>query len=180
MKTNSSYFFYIHPDLNGTPNVHKLGITKTPYSAVRARQKFCWNQFGLTHLYFGLPYSIGILESKLKSRLLYQSGNKINGFGAQTEMFMIPIDDLISQVDGIIADRKLNILRVELPQPYTASNSGQCPFGIPTEDMADVWAYRKAQEIFGEDAHKIDSTIGTGFPMFANLFETMENENEHA
>lgn len=180
MKTNSSYFFYIHPDLNGTPNVHKLGVTKTPYSAVRARQKFCWNQFGLTHLYFGLPGSIGILESRLKTQLLYLSGNKINGFGAQTEMFKISIDDLISQVDNIIEHRKLNIRRVELPQPYTASNSGQCPFGIPTEDMADVWAYRKAQELFGEDAHKIDATVGNSRAMFANLFEVEEDNHERS
>ena len=42
-----SHFFYLHKDLTGEPDAWKLGIALTPYSAVRARQKFCWNKFKL-------------------------------------------------------------------------------------------------------------------------------------
>jgi len=174
---SKSYFFYIHPDLTKVPDVWKLGITKTPYSAVRARQKYCWEQVGLTHLYFGLPFSISLLESNLKKRLGYLSGKSLQQFGTQTEMFKIDINTLLLEIDSIIVEKELYIKKVDLPTPYTAVNAGQCPFGICSEDFADNWARNKAIEIFGTNAEKQDQSKVSSIVMYDELFATMYEES---
>ena len=64
--------------MSGTPNVWKVGVTKTPYSAVRARQKFTWKKFGLEYLYFGRPSDVAWLEQQLKNHFKSCSGKAIH------------------------------------------------------------------------------------------------------
>jgi len=131
--TNVSFFLYLHEDLSGVPDVWKLGKAMTPYSAVRARQKFMWKTFGLPHLYFGRPSHISTLEEVLKYNLYDYSATKLIKGNCQTELFKLPINDLLAIIDSIIENRKLDIIKMEMSGPYTTSKSSDCPFGIPSE-----------------------------------------------
>jgi hypothetical protein len=71
----------------GTPNVWKVGVSKTPYSAVRGRQKYTWTKFGLTDLYFGDPVDIARLEQRVKKEFKHLSGKVLQGYGM--ELFQI-------------------------------------------------------------------------------------------
>ena len=77
-----SHWLYIHEDMGGEPDVYKPGIAMLPYSAVRARQKFVWKKFELTHLYFGRAEHIKILEQRIKKNFYDCSGQAHLGNGA--------------------------------------------------------------------------------------------------
>jgi len=145
-----SNFLYIHHDLSGVPDVWKIGIAMTPYSAVRARQKFCWNQFSLQHLYFGSSFSVSYLESAVKRHFANRSGKVLKNFGSQTEMFNVPIDELLTFINQYVERHQLLVKKIDLVSDYTASNSKSCPFKIPSEDMAGYWCTAKVKEIFGD------------------------------
>lgn len=149
-----SHFLYIHKDMSGTPDIWKPGIAMLPYSAVRARQKFTWNQFELNYLFFGRPRQIVFLEKKIKSHFSYCSGKALQGFGGQTELFQVQEKELLSFVRGTIQRYDLAVKEVLLEKPYTASNSGQCPFGCPTEAYAESWCDKKSVELFGKDNYR--------------------------
>lgn len=141
-----SHFLYIHACIAGTPDVWKVGVTKTPYSAVRARQKFTWKKFGLEHLYFGRPRDIACLEQQLKNHFKLSSGKVIQGYG--TELFQVNIETIRKQIKYLIETYNLDVMTVELKVTYTANASGNCPFGIPGEKAADLFLERKADEVF--------------------------------
>jgi hypothetical protein len=146
-----SFFFYIHDDLNGDSNWKKIGVAMTPYSAVRARQKFCSKEFSLNHVYFGAPRDIGRLESKIKQALIYKSGKYLNNISSQTEMFKIPEEELLTTINNIITSSNLLITKCELEQPYSAANSGNCPFGIPSEQYSHSFLADKVFHKWGLD-----------------------------
>lgn len=143
-----SWFLYIHKDMSNHKDIWKLGITKTPYSAVRARQKFCWDTFGLDYLYFGNPYHIAGLEERAKQYFYTRSGSYLNNIGGQTELFSIDIKTLKGFIDNQISSLDYRIREIVLDKPYTAAKSGSCPFGIPTENQADAWLEKKFSELF--------------------------------
>ena len=128
-----SHFLYIHKDLTHHPDVNKLGIAISPYSAVRARQKFCWDPVQLEHLFFGTPSDIRRLETIFKRNFAWCSGKQLNKRGGQSELFKLPEQDMLSEVKKIIDCYKLKVFKVELKKPYTATSSAQCPLGLPTE-----------------------------------------------
>lgn len=142
-----SHFLYIHPCMASTPDVWKVGVTKTPYSAVRGRQKYTWAKFGLTDLYFGDPGDIAWLETQVKKDFKYCSGKELRGYG--TELFKINIDVLKKFIAYTTESRDLRVAPVAMKQPYTAASSGQCPFKIPGESDADWYLEQKCDEIFG-------------------------------
>lgn len=142
-----SHFLYIHADMSGTPDVWKVGITKTPYSAVRARQKFTWTKFGLEYLYFGRPTHIAWLEQQLKDHFKFCSGKTLQGYG--TELFQVNIQAIQKQINHLIEVSDLDVMPVSMKGSYTANASGNCPFGIPGEKDADWFLERKAEEVFG-------------------------------
>ena len=167
-----SHFLYIHKDLSGVDGVWKVGITMTPYSAVRARQKFCWNKFYLDYLYFGLPGHVKILESIVKQRFAHLTGKQTQGTSANTEMIQIDIDRLLKEITSIIKDWNLKIHRLQLDEPYGAANSGHCPFGIPSELHASQWLQEKAKNFFrSEDAKEPRPIRLSSKTMFKELFE---------
>ena len=141
-----SHFLYIHACMSGTPNVWKVGVTKTPYSAVRARQKFTWKKFGLEYLYFGRPMDVAWLEQQLKNHFKSCSGKAIQGYG--TELFQVSIQAIQKQINYLVEVSKLDVMPVAMKGPYTANASGNCPFGIPGEKDADWFLERKADEVF--------------------------------
>jgi len=141
-----SHFLYIHACMSGTPNVWKVGVTKTPYSAVRARQKFTWKKFGLEYLYFGRPLDIAWLEQQLKDHFRSCSGKTIQGYG--TELFQATIQTIQKQINYLIEVSNLDVIPVTMTGRYTASASGNCPFGIPSEKDANWFLERKADEVF--------------------------------
>jgi len=143
-----SHFLYIHPCMSGTPDVWKIGVTKTPYSAVRGRQKYTWIKFGLTHLYFGLPHDVLWLEQRIKDIFQNFSGKVIQGYG--TELFNIGLQPLRAEIARLIEDCKLKVIEVKLKEPYTASSSGKCPFGLPGESDADFFLESVADGIFSQ------------------------------
>ena len=149
-----SHFLYIHKDMSGTPDIWKPGIAILPYSAVRARQKFTWKQFELNYLFFGRPRNIIFLEKTIKSHFSHCSGKALQGFGGQTELFQVKEEDLLLYIRATIQQYNLAIKEVLLETPYTASNSGQCPFNCPTEAHAESWCSKKAIELFGEDDYR--------------------------
>ena len=151
-----SHFLYIHPCMAGTPDVWKVGVTKTPYSAVRARQKYTWAKFGLDYLYFGRPNSILWLEQQVKDYFRNWSGKTIQGYG--TELFQIEIGQLRNKINSLIQEHQLDVVIVTMKGAYTASSSGQCTFGIPGEKDADWYLECKANEIFNSAIRP--STVG--------------------
>lgn len=146
-----SFFLYIHSDLSGEPDVWKVGKAITPYSAVRARQKFMWKKFQLDHLYFGRPSHIEILEESIKTNLFNFSATNLLGESTQTELFKIQIDDLLGHIGAVIKNKSLHVAKMHLVSPYSASNSGECPFGIPPENRSYQYLMPKVQETYGED-----------------------------
>lgn len=131
--TGGGYFFYMHPDLMGTPDVWKIGVSLTPYSAVRARQKFCWNPVALHHLWFGYPPHVATLEANIKSKFKHLSGNRLQKIGCQTELLKSPVDDILLAAGDIIKNYDLCIKKVFLNGFYTANRSTQCPLGCKGE-----------------------------------------------
>lgn len=162
-----SHFLYIHKDLTNVPDAWKVGKTLTPYSAVRSRQKFCWNQFGLQHLYFGFKSHIAFIEDKVKQKFYPWSGKKIQQFGTQTEMFKVNIEHLTKFIDQLIVENNLKVRKVEMQGDYTASNSGSCPFGIPSEAWAEHWAHQKCLEIFGVSEENYKNSKSTFNKIFS-------------
>ena len=143
-----SHFLYIHKDLSNVTGVWKVGVAMTPYSAVRARQKFCWNKFHLDYLYFGLPGHIKHLEKIIKWRFEHLTGKQAQGTSANTEMIKIDIEILLKEIKKIITEYNFKIHQLELPEPYSAAKSGDCPFGIPSEINASAWLQNKARHFF--------------------------------
>ena len=145
-----SFFLYLHKDLSGEPDVWKLGKAITPYSAVRARQKYMWRTFELPHLYFGRPSHITTLEDVLKSELFDYSATKLINGSCQTELVKIPIENLLQVIGDIIEKRNLDVIKLEMPGPYTASKSSSCPYGIPTESKSHQHLLRIVKSKFGD------------------------------
>ena len=166
-----SHFLYIHKDLSNVAGVWKVGVAMTPYSAVRARQKFCWNKFHLDYLYFGLPGHVKFLEKTIKYRFNHLTGKQAQGTSANTEMIKIDIDILLKETEKIIEERNLKIHQLELAEPYSAAKSGDCPFGIPSEVYATDWLRTKTKHFFKtedlESPRKIKLNSRT---MFKELF----------
>lgn len=160
-----SHFFYIHQDLSGDPDWNKAGVSITPYSAVRARQKFCSKEFTLDHLYFGRSRHIHRLESIVKERYKHLSGKTLTGRG-QTELFNVDQLSLTKFINQTIEDLGLHIQKVELEKPYSASNAGNCPFKVPSESSVWQWAENLVEDRWGKDPYI--SAKG----MFAELFES--------
>jgi hypothetical protein len=144
-RKNNSGFFYLHKSLDKTPDVWKAGITLSPYSAVRARSKFTWDEFVLDHVYFGVPQDIGILEQRVKSILYQRSGSYINGLGGQTEIFKISETELLNLVEELIKTLALRIIKLELNTPYGANNTSTCPLKLPGESNMRAWTTMEAE-----------------------------------
>jgi hypothetical protein len=174
-----SCFLYMHRDMSKHEDIWKIGVAKTPYSAVRARQKFCWDKFGLDYLYFGNPYHISSLEERAKQYFYPRSGKYLNRIGGQTELFSIDIKLLKGFIDTQISQFEYQVREIVLDKPYTASSSGSCPFGIPSENQVDGWLEKKFHELFSCDSWsglrlktrkaRLNSSL-----MFSELFEVNE------
>lgn len=167
-----SHFLYVHKDLTGISGVWKIGQAITPYSAVRARQKFCWQQFGLDYLWFGFPGHIDFLEEVLKKKFRDCSGQHLQNFGTQTEIFKIDINFLRKEISDIIKEHNLCVRELILDTPYVASNSGQCPFKIPSEKEAYYWLTKKALEAWPDEADRVHERVYITTNNFNRLFET--------
>jgi hypothetical protein len=141
----SSFFFYIHNDLSGDPNWKKIGKSMTPYSAVRARQKYCSEVFHLNHIWFGNPKDINFLEQTIKSNLHKLSAKYLKGISA-TEVFKVQEKELIKQVNQLIEDYGLRVWKQQLDKPYSASKSGDCPLQIPVETESYHYLKKMLQE----------------------------------
>jgi hypothetical protein len=128
----SSFFLYVHDDLSGDVNWKKIGKSMTPYSAVRARQKYCSKVFHLNHLWFGDPADINFLEESIKNNLHTVSAKYLNGISA-TELFKVKEIELVKQINRVIDDYGLQVWKQTLDKPYSASKSSECPFKIPSE-----------------------------------------------
>ena len=165
-----SFFWYMHNDLSGDPDWKKCGIGMTPYSVVRARQKFCSKQFSLNHLYFGNPHHINFLESEFKNKCYKKSGSHINEISSQTELFKMTELEILVSIDKIIIDNKLHVYKVELTNPYSAANSGECPFGIPSETISYDYLRDKVIKNWGKYE---DVKITRSTAKFNELFEVV-------
>lgn len=131
IKKDVGRFFYVHPDVSGVTGVWKIGVTISPYTAVRQRQKFMHKTFSIDHLFIGTGRDIAQLESNLK-QLLNDAGYATQR-SSQTEMFEIDIDKLLGIIEQQIYDHDLNVFKFPLKEPYSATSSGSCPLGLPSE-----------------------------------------------
>lgn len=131
-----SNFFYIHKDLSGKENCWKIGVAITPYSAVRARQKYCWNDFTLDYVYFGTWRDITWMERHIKSLFYGHSAKYITGKKSRSEMFKVNIDYLRDTIAEEIKKHKLKVMPLELPNGYSASSASMCPLKLPSEAEA--------------------------------------------
>lgn len=160
-----SHFLYIHKDLSGDPDWNKAGVSITPYSAVRARQKFCSKEFSLDHLYFGRERHIHQLETLVKERFSHVTGKALTGRG-QTELFNVPQKTLVKFINETIDSESFHIQKVELKKPYSASNATSCPFNVPSESSVWRWAQNLVETQWGKDPYK------TSHQLFNELFES--------
>lgn len=159
-----SNFLYIHKDMSGDPSWNKVGISITPYSAVRSRQKNCSKEFTLDHLYFGRAGHIERLESILKDTYRSLTGKVITGRG-QTELFNLAQDTLVEIINETIVKKKFDIFKVALKNPYSASKASDCPFDVPGESAVGPWARKLVLETWGESAEeKILKELWKGTP----------------
>jgi len=165
---SKSYFLYLHSDLSGDPDWNKCGIGMTPYSVVRSRQKFCSKKFSLNHLYFGNPNHISFLEAQFKTKFYRNSGTAINNINAQTELFKMTELEIIVAINKIIRDNKLHIRKLELENPYSAANSGDCPFGIPSESYSYSYLKEMVIKQWGKFS---EETVSASTAQFNELFE---------
>lgn len=166
-----SHFLYLHKDLTNTPNVWKIGVAITPYSAVRARQKFCWQQFGLDYLWFGHPDHIQFIEERVKDSFWNCSGKTLQNLGTQTEIFKVEIKALTHKVNVLIQEHDLCVKEIPLDRPYVASNSGQCIFGIPSEKYAAAWLDQKVKDCWPDKIKLINRSAQVTTANFGRLFE---------
>lgn len=139
---SKSFFLYMHDDLSGDPKYVKFGKSMTPYSAVRARQKFCSKKFSLSHLWFGDPNDIDSLEKLIKSEFNHLTPKYQKGISA-TEVFQLNKDQLIAKINYYSKRYNLNVWKQNLKEPYSASKSSECPFGIPTEHDSYAFLMKK-------------------------------------
>jgi hypothetical protein len=144
-----SNFLYIHKDMSGDPAWNKVGISITPYSAVRSRQKNCSQEFTLDHLYFGRAVHIGLLEYILKDTYKSFTGKAITGRG-QTELFKLTQEQLVKIINESIVEREFDIIKMALKKPYSASKASNCPFDVPSESAVAPWAKKLVLETWGE------------------------------
>lgn len=151
-----SYFLYIHADTSNSEGVWKVGKSLTPYSAVRSRQKNSWKQFELDYLWFGYPQEIHFLEKKVKRHFYKHSGKYKTGY-SQTELFQIPVKQIVNYINETINDNSLLIQSIELKEKYCASKSGSCPFGIPSEKYASEWLNDKLEDLFPQNQYVMHS-----------------------
>lgn len=170
---SKSFFFYVHNDLSGDPSWKKCGKGMTPYSVVRARQKYCSKKFQLNHLYFGNPSHISYLEEKFKNKFYKFSGTYLNSISSQTELFKMSELQIIEAVDYIIESNSLHITKLELQQPYSAANSGECPFGIPSEVNSYDYLKDKIIKKWGscETSYKITASTAQYNKLFLEIFK---------
>lgn len=132
-------FFYIHSELTGKhPDKNKIGKCKVPHGAVRLRQRFLADTFGLDHLWIGHPKDIDHLETTFK-RYYSQWGTVGTGDLCNTELIHATQDQLVQQVNDFIETNSLRVARVMEGQRYEACRSSDCPLGIPSESIADQW-----------------------------------------
>jgi hypothetical protein len=149
-----SHFLYIHKDLSGSAEWNKIGQAITPYSAVRLRQRFCSMEFSLDHVYFGRERHIERLEDRIKERYNHLSGKALTGRN-QTELFKVSQEDLVDYIGDTIKELGLNINKVKLSKPYSASSSGLCPLDVPSEKEVWSWAQKIVKDTWGEDEERL-------------------------
>jgi hypothetical protein len=143
--TANSYFFYYHKELSGQQDVWKIGITSTPFSAVRARQRYMVRPFSLDKVFFGRSEDIVDLERRLKKNL----ENYAVGSYGQTELFKIPLNDLEGAIGTIIGKQNLDVSVDNNGNPYCAFKSADCPIGVPSEVYSEKWCESRAKQMFG-------------------------------
>ena len=149
-----SHFLYGHKDLTGVKDVWKIGIVMTPWSAVRLRQRHCWNTVSLDYLFFGRKRHIKRLEDRVKEHFKYQSGSTLAG-ACRTELFQVSEEELFAYIRDQIKKDDLHVQEIVLETPYTASSAGQCPFKIPREDLAARWCENLVEERWGKDPIRV-------------------------
>jgi hypothetical protein len=144
MRQKKSFFLYIYGDLCGNIEYNKLGVGMTPYSVLRSRQKSCSERISLDYLLFGLPDQILFLEDKFKKKYNHLTGTILNGIPSQTELFKMKKEDMFNSIMEFNDEYKLNIVFLNMPVPYSAVNSGECPLGIPSERKSFEFLIEKA------------------------------------
>ena len=142
-----SYFLYIHKELSGNyPEINKLGVTKVPHGAVRLRQRFLADQFGLDHLWMGNPADIEHIENTFKK--YYAKWGSIGTAGmCNSELLHATQETLVEQIEDFIKTNNLRVQKVMLGQRYTACRSSDCPLGIPSETYAEAWIKKELKSM---------------------------------
>lgn len=123
-----------------------------------------YKQFSIPHLWFGNPNHISYLETRVQEHF----DNPDNGLTNQ-ELVHGTEQEIVEFIHNLIVDHKLEVAKLKLTEPYTATRSGQCPFGFPTERNIHLWALAEIQRLFynGEKKQLTRSPINT----FSYLFD---------
>ncbi len=167
-----SHFYYIHKDVAGDPEFLKPGITVHPSNVVRGIQRKQSKKFSIDHLYFGRPDHVQFLEKRIKDHYKHLSGKALLEWGNQTELFKINEAELLKSVAQAIENYELDIIKIELSEPYHGTNQSNCPLSLPGEN--DRWYFDdKVDEMFGYKSYKgpkYKANINA-LKAFKNLFE---------
>jgi hypothetical protein len=58
-------------------------------------------------------------------------------------------------LDVRITDLELQVFKVALTKPYTASKSSDCPLHVPSESSAWEYCQKLVKQTWGKDQHEI-------------------------
>ena len=149
---SNSYWLYLHPELQGKQHYWKVGKALTPYSAVRARQRFLVDDFYLTAVWFGHPKDVATIEQLIHS--MYRPMNEARLGSSRSELVYYNPEDheltLESSIQLAIDLRGASLKRMSTGNPngYHATNSTQCPFDCPQEKYAHDWSRKRIYTMF--------------------------------
>lgn len=149
---STSYWLYMHPELQGKQHYWKVGKALTPYSAVRARQRFLVDDFYLTALWFGHPDDVATVESIVHSLYRPKYDSKLGSCRGEL-VYYNPTEQgstLESAIQLIITLRHASLKRMSTGNPlgYHATNSGQCVFNCVQEKDAHEWSRTQIRKMF--------------------------------
>ena len=149
---STSYWLYLHPELQGKKNYWKVGKSLTPYSAVRSRQRFLVDDFYLTAVWFGHPSDVAAMEQIIHSIYRPILGSKLGSSRGELVYYDEEAEgySLATSIQLAIDLRKASLTRMHTSDPrgYHATCSSQCVFNCVQEKDAHEWSRRLIRSMF--------------------------------
>lgn len=114
----------------------KFGITHLPWERLRMQQQGTDEEIQFDHIWMiqsGSEAGLKNVESALKAKFNHLCLHLETGRAGHTEWFRdISFDEFQTVLNCYAKSYSVNIAKVELESPYTATKSSECPFDSPS------------------------------------------------